>query len=137
LISLSKDNPDAIADLPLVEALIDRALELDESYERGAIHTFLINFEATRQGAYGNWEARARTHFKRAMELAGGADAAPLLALAESVCIPTQQRAEFESLLRTVVELDARQMSRNRLATLIAQRRARWLLAHIEHYFTS
>ena len=36
-VSLSKDNPELIGDLPIVEALIDRALELDESFDHGAI----------------------------------------------------------------------------------------------------
>jgi len=31
-----------IAEVSMVEALIDRALEPDESYDHGAIHSFLI-----------------------------------------------------------------------------------------------
>ena len=44
-ISLSKDQPDVVADVPIVEAMIDRALELDESFDSGAIHSFLITYE--------------------------------------------------------------------------------------------
>ena len=47
-IALSIDNPDLLAELYLVEALIDRALELDESYDSGAIHSFLIAYEMVR-----------------------------------------------------------------------------------------
>ena len=54
LIALSKEDPEALADVPAVEALIDRALALDESFGRGAIHTFLISYEMVRQGAAGD-----------------------------------------------------------------------------------
>ncbi|MGH7678995.1 MAG: TRAP transporter TatT component family protein, partial [Gemmatimonadaceae bacterium] len=38
-ISVSKDVPELVADQPILEALIDRALELDEAFGAGAIHT--------------------------------------------------------------------------------------------------
>lgn len=86
-ISLSKDNPELVGQIPAMEALIDRALELDESYGQGAIHTFLISYEMSRPGAPGDPVARARKHFERAMALAQGNDASPLVALAEAVTI--------------------------------------------------
>jgi predicted anti-sigma-YlaC factor YlaD len=135
LIALSKDQPDLLGDLPIVEALMDRALELDESFERGALHTFMIGYESVRQGGAGDPATRARRHFTRAMELSGGADAAPLLALAESVCVPQQRRAEFETLLNQALRIDVDRVTENRLANLVAQRRARWLLSRTEHLF--
>lgn len=136
LIGLSKHHPESLAELPIVEALIDRALELDESYERGAIHTFLIGYEAVRQGAPGDPAERARRHFVRAMEISGGGDAAPLVALAEAVCVPQQQRGEFEALLERALGLDPDRDPSNRLANLVAQRRARWLLSRTGRLFT-
>jgi predicted anti-sigma-YlaC factor YlaD len=131
-IALSKSDPEAIAELPVVEALIDRALELDEAYGRGAIHTFLIGYEMARQGAAGDPSQRARLHFARAVELSASGDAAPYVALAESVCVPAQGRAEFESLLREALRVDA---DANRLANLVMQRRARWLLTRTDRLF--
>ena len=137
LIALSKGNPDVLGELPVVEALMDRALELDESFDRGAIHTFMIGYESVRQGGVGDQAARARRHFARAMELSGGADAAPLLALAEAVCVPQQRRAEFETLLRQALQIDTGVAAKNRLANVLAQRRARWLLSRTESLFTN
>lgn len=136
LIALCKDSPEALAELPVVEALIERALELDESFERGAIHTFLIAYEPVRQGGSGNAAQRAREHFRRAMELSEGTAAAPLVALAEAVSVPQQERAEFEELLKRAlrIELDSPQ---DRMANLVAQRRARWLLSRTERLFTN
>jgi predicted anti-sigma-YlaC factor YlaD len=137
LIGLSKNDPDVLGELPQVEALMDRALALDEAFDRGAIHTFMIGYESVRQGVAGDPAERARLHFARAMELSGGGDAAPLLALAEGVCVPQQRRAEFESLLEQALRIDTRRAAGNRLATVLAQRRARWLLSRVDHLFTN
>ena len=137
LIASSKDSPELLAELPAMEALMDRALELDESYDRGAIHTFLVGYEPARLTGKGDAAERARSHFARAVELSGGADAAPYLALAESVSVPLQRRAEFRALLEQALSVDADQHPENRLANLVAQRRARWLLAHTDQLFTN
>ena len=132
LIALSKDDPEALADVPAVEALIDRALELDEGFDRGAIHTFLISYEMVRQGAAGDPAERARRHYARAVELSDGADAAPMLALAEAVCVPAQRRAEFEQLLERALSVEGG----DRLANLVMHRRARWLRSRMDRLFT-
>jgi predicted anti-sigma-YlaC factor YlaD len=134
-ISLSKNDPDLIADLPFVEALIDRALELDESFDAGAIHTFLISYEPTRQGGSGDALVRSRAHFDRAMELSHGMQAGPLVALAEAVSVSNQDRAEFESLLNRALAIDVDSSPEWRLANLIMQRRAWWLLSHTDKLF--
>ena len=132
-IALSKNDPEALADLPAVERMIDRALALDEGYERGAIHTFLISYEMVRQGAKGDPAQRAQHHFARAVELSGGSDAAPFVAFAEAVCIPAQRRAEFEKLLDRALGAEA---GDNRLTNLVMQRRARWLRSRTDRLFT-
>jgi predicted anti-sigma-YlaC factor YlaD len=128
-ISLSKDNPDLVAQVPAMEALIDRALELDESFDRGAIHGFLIAYEMSRQGAPGDPAARARKHFERAMVLSGGREAAPLLAMAESVAVQKQDVKEFDSLLQQALAINPDAHPETRLVNLVMQRRARWLLS--------
>ena len=131
-ITLSKDNAELIADQVRVEALIDRALELNESFEAGAIHAFLISYEMARQGAAGDPAARARRHFERAMELCAGGQAGPLVTLAEAVAVPKQDRAEFQVLLKRALDIDTEAHPEWRLANLVMQRRARWLLSRID-----
>jgi predicted anti-sigma-YlaC factor YlaD len=128
-ISLSKDNPELIAQIPAMEAVMDRALELDESYGRGGIHTFLVTYEMSRQGAPGEPAARAREHFERAMALSEGKDAAPLVALAEAVTVKQQSVKEFESLLDRALAINPDATPDTRLRNVIMQRRARWLLS--------
>jgi len=134
-IAVSKDKPDLIADQPIVEALIDRALELDESFENGAIHSFLISYEPSRPGGKGSPEARSRTHFERARALSNGGLAAPFIALAEAVSVKTQDRGEFESLLRAALKIDPDARPEWRLENILMQRRARWLLSRTDDLF--
>lgn len=134
-ISLSKNDPDLVADLPFVEALLDRALELDETFDAGVIHALLISFEPARGGGSGDAAGRSRGHFDRAMELSGGLQAGPLLALAEAVSIADQDRSEFESLLARALAIDVNTRPEWRLTNLIMQRRARWLLSRADKLF--
>jgi len=112
----------------VVEALIDRALELDEKFDNGAIHSFLIAYEGSRQGAQRSSEERAREHFERAIQLSAGSQAGPLVSMAENVCVPKQERKEFQSLLEKALAIDVDAKPEFRLVNLVMQRRARWLL---------
>ena len=134
-ITLSKNEPALIADQPVVEALVDRALELNEAYDEGAIHSFLISYEPVRQGAPGDPLERARKHFDRALALSGGHQAGPFVSLAESVSVARQDRREFQSTLEKALAVDVNAKPEYRLANLIMQRRARWLLARIDELF--
>jgi predicted anti-sigma-YlaC factor YlaD len=134
-ISISKDDPALVADQLIVEALIDRALQLKEDFDRGAIHSFLIAYEMARQGAAGDPATRARKHFDRAMELSKGQLASPLVSLAESVSLQKQDKAEFQSLLNKALAIDPDAVPAVRLQNLIAQRRARWLLGKLDELF--
>lgn len=131
-IGILKDDTDLIAELPQVEALIDRALVLDEAYDDGAIHSFLVNYEMSRPNGAGSPAARARAHFARAVELTGGLQAGPYVSLAESVSIAEQNRKEFEALLRQALAIDAGAKPEWRLVNLVMQRRARWLLGRAD-----
>ena len=136
-ITLSKNEPDLIVDQPIVEALVDRALELNEGFDAGAIHAFLISYEPVRQGVPGDPLERARKHFDRAMELSKGFQAGPLVSLAESVSIAKQDRGEFQSLLERALAVDVNAKPEYRLSNLVMQRRARWLLSRIDELFLS
>ena len=118
-----------------MEALIDRALELNESYGNGSVHTFLISYEMIRPGVAAEQETRARKHFERAMELSKGTDASPLVALAEAVTIQTQDIKEFESLLDRALAINPDANPDLRLENLVMQRRARWLLSRKSELF--
>jgi predicted anti-sigma-YlaC factor YlaD len=134
-ISLSKDNPAIVGQIPAMEALINRALELDEAYDHGVLHTFMITYEMSRPGAGTNAAAASRGHFERALALSNGTEASPYVALAEAVSVQTQDVKQFESLLNQALAINPDAHPDNRLVNLVMQRRARWLLSRKSELF--
>ena len=127
-------TPELVADLPAVRALLERALELDEGYQRGSLHTSLITIEALRPELGGSRE-RAREHFDRAIELSDGLDAAPFVAFAVGVLVPAENRAEFQQRLDQALAIDPDEDTSLRLLNKVNQKRARMLLDHIDDLF--
>ncbi|HYA40984.1 MAG TPA: TRAP transporter TatT component family protein [Syntrophobacteraceae bacterium] len=134
-ISLDKTNPDLAVDLPRAEALIRRALELDEKFGLGAIYDFMIVYEGGRPAAGGGSIDRARESLGRAIELSGGRRASPMVSFAETVDVAIQDRAEFKQLLDRALAINIDDAPDHRLSNIIAQRRARWLLARMDRLF--
>ena len=133
-ISISKDDPELAADQNLVEALMRRALALDEAWERGSIHDFFISYEGGRASVGGSL-TKAREHFERAMQFSQGTRVVPLVNYAETVSVSTQNKKEFQSLLEEALAFDTKKAPETRVANLIAQRRAKWLLGRITELF--
>jgi predicted anti-sigma-YlaC factor YlaD len=134
-ISLGVDKPELLIDMPVVRALAERALALDESWSKGAIHEMFVSLDGLPE-ALGGSAARAREHFNRAVELQHGQSPGPYVALATGVVLAAQDRAEFEKVLQTALAIDPEKDPSVRLVTLVQQRRARALLDHIDTMFT-
>jgi predicted anti-sigma-YlaC factor YlaD len=134
-IAADKSDMGLVADLNLIEPIIQRCLELDETYDEGALHEFMIAYQGARSPLQGGGAQAARWHYARAIELSGDIRVGPKVSLAESVSISEQNRAEFESLLDETQAFDVDTHPNTRLANLVAQKRARLLLARADDYF--
>ena len=135
-VSSSKGSPEMIAQLPLVEMIVNRIAELDETFENGAVPEFLITLEAARSGVkLEDQEKAMRQHFDRALEISKGKRAGTYVSFAENASVPAQNADEFKSLLEKALAIDVDADPENRLANIVAQRRARWLLQHQSELF--
>jgi len=123
--------------MPIVEAMMDRALALDEAFGDGAIHTYLITYEMSRPGGMGDPAARSRQHFERALELSKGLQAGPMISFAEAVCVQKQDLKQFETLLQQALALNPEVKPEWRLVNLVMQRRAKWLQSRTDQLFLS
>jgi predicted anti-sigma-YlaC factor YlaD len=126
-ISISKNDSSLTADQSLAEALMRRALALDEAYEAGAIHDFFIVWEGGRTSVGGSLD-KARQHLARARELSKGRRVSPAISFAETVSVGTQNQKEFEQLLKEALAFDVNTAPEFRVANILAQQRAQWLL---------
>jgi predicted anti-sigma-YlaC factor YlaD len=135
-VSASRDNAEMIARLPMVEAMVDRVLDLDESWGQGSVQEFLMSIESIRPGIKPDEQkARLKKFYDRALALSGGGHASTYVSYAENASVPAQNLAEFRSLLGKALEIDTDAKPESRLANLVAQRRARWLLSRTDELF--
>ena len=133
-IALGIDRPDLAIDLPTVRVLAERALALDEKWEKGTLHELFITLDSLPEELGGS-RARAREHFDKAVALQSGLSPGPYVALATGVAVPAQDRAEFERLLKTALAIDPEKNPSSRLVTMVMQKRARVLLDRIDEQF--
>ena len=119
--------------MPIASATMKRAYELDPDWDNGAIHEILISLEPSLPMPGG--AERAEEHYKHAIELQGGAKSGPHVALATAVALKAQDKNRFVSLLEQALAIDLDAKSGNRLANDYAQRKARFLLSHLNDLF--
>lgn len=132
LISLSKDDPETVADLPLAMRLAALAWAVQPDFGQGSLEGLMGTFESVRPGGSAR---RALAHFDRAIVLADGQQAGALLGKAESYALPHHDRAGFEHLLQQAIALQDAPGSPYALQNEIMRRRARWLLQNADDLF--
>ena len=115
--------------------MMQRALELNETFSDGVIHEFFVSLYGSLPASLGGSEKKARYHFRRAIEISKGGKANPYVALASTVCVKKQNLKEFTALLKKALAIDVNRFPENRLANVVAQRKARWLLVHDGNFF--
>jgi hypothetical protein len=130
----TSEDLSAVAELPWVEAAMARTLELDESYEQGAVHTWLGIIKALRPPALGGEPDVARMHFERALELSGGTDLSVKVEYARRYARLMYEQELHDRLLREVLAAPAEHDGYT-LFNVLAKQDAEALLATSGEYF--
>lgn len=124
----------AVAELPWVDAAMTRALELDESYEQGAIHAYLGILNVLRPPALGGRPEVAKRHFERAIELSNGRDLSVKVEFARRYARLMFDQELHDRLLEQVLEAPTEARGYT-LFNALAKQEARELLATSQEYF--
>ena len=130
----TSDNWSAVAEVPWVQAALERTLELDESYEQGALHGYLGILNALRPPALGGEPDVSRAHFERAIELSDGRDLSIKVEYARRYARLMFDRGLHDRLLTEVIDASV-EVPGYTLFNVLAQREARELLASAPEYF--
>jgi hypothetical protein len=131
-ISLSKDDPDVVADLPQAVRLTQLAWQADPAWGQGALTGLLATFEASRPGGS---QGQALVWYDQAIARGGGKSAGALVGKAEGYAQPAGDRALFESLLKQAVAIKDAPDSPQALQNEVMRRRAAWLLEQAPDLF--
>ena len=128
-ISLSKDAPDVVADLPLVVNLATWAWPTNPAYGDGALASLMGTLELARPGGS---RARALAYWDQAIEISRGQSPGPYVAKAEGWAVDQQDRAAFEAWLKKAIEVS---QGKRDLSSQIMRERAQWLLSIADDIF--
>ena len=128
-ISMSKDDPDLVADLPVSIRLADLAWQANPSFGQGALASLMGTLESARLGGS---PQKATQYFDQAITWGLGQEAGPYVAKAESVALPADNRKEFEKLLHQALEISKKHRS---LQNEVMRERAQWLLSSADDLF--
>jgi hypothetical protein len=136
-IQAHSDSMDAIADLPKVQALIERVIELEETYYYGASHTFMGVLLTIRPPSLGGRPEEAKRHFERALELGQGKLLTTYVMYAKSYAKLMYEEELFFDLLDTVLNSPVDTVPELTLVNTLAREQARDLIAdaRAEEYF--
>ena len=134
-ISVGKDDPELVSDVPQAEALIYKAFELDPNYDKGTIYDFLITYEGGKPALMGGSSKKAKELFDAALKVNQGQSASTYVNYAEAVCEKEQNQTEFEDLLNKALAIDPDKDPSSRLVNLLTQKRAKWLLTREDAIF--
>jgi predicted anti-sigma-YlaC factor YlaD len=128
-IALSKDDPDAVADLPLAIGLAELAWKTSPQFGDGALASLMGNFEAARPAGSAS---TAAAYFNQAIAISAGLNAGPYVAKAETIALPAGDRPAFEALLKQAL---AASEKRADLSNQLMRERAQWLLNAADDLF--
>jgi tetratricopeptide (TPR) repeat protein len=134
-IRLNLDSIEAVSELPRVESLMKRALELDEGFYYGGPHLFMGIWFASRPKIAGGNLKKAQEHFLKALDLGQGKFLMAYVYYANYYARKMTDKDLFISILQKVLEIPDETSSDLVLLNTVAKRQAKELLNHVEEYF--
>lgn len=124
-IRFQEGAPGAIADLPIIELIMLRVVELDESYYYGGAHIFLGAYYSSRPAMYGGKPQLSREHFERALQISDRKFLLAQVTYAETYARLEFNKTLYQNLLQEVLDQsleDDEMASSNTLAQSMAKK---------------
>jgi len=133
-IQYQEGAPAAMADLPIVERIMLRVVELDESFYYGGAHIFLGSYYGSSPQIYGGKPELSRKHFERALEINKRQFLPTHVAYAQTYARMMFDRQLYLELLTEVLKqplTDSDMTSSNKLAKVMAEK----LIVQVDEIF--
>lgn len=134
-INLSLDNPQAFVDLPKVEALMNRVLEIDSTYYHGSALLFFGGIWGTKPKMLGGDPEKAKQYFDKNLEITKGNFLLTYVYYAKYYAAKTLQEDLFKKFLNIVKETPEDVLPGEQFLNAIAKKKADFLLSKSEDIF--
>lgn len=133
-IQANSDDWNAIADIPKVEACLDRVVALDDRHDSGMPHMYLGVLHSLRPESLGGKPAQGRKAFERALDISDGGNQMARVLYAEHYARLMFDQELHDRLLNEVLIGDVQKPGLT-LLNVLARERAKVLLAESPDYF--
>lgn len=134
-IDLNRDYPKGVSQLPRPTAMMQRVLELDETFYYGNAHVYFGVYYGGRSRMFGGDFEKSRYHFDRAREITGGKLLIADLLQAQYLARQEFDQEDFHNRLTKVVNSPIDLYPELSLLNEIAKRKARFLLSKEAEWF--
>jgi hypothetical protein len=134
-INLNLDSMEAMAELPRVELMMKRVLELDEKFYYGAPHLFMGIWFASRPKIAGGDLKKAQEHFLKALDFGKGKFLMAYIYYANYYARQALDKDLFVSALQKVLKAPDDVAPELVLLNTVAKKKAQGLLNRVEEYF--
>ncbi|MEE9281172.1 MAG: TRAP transporter TatT component family protein [Myxococcota bacterium] len=133
-VQASSDDWGAVAEIPKIEAALERVVELDESYDGGAAHLYLGVLATLLPPSLGGKTEQGRRHFERAIELSESRNLMAKVLYARHYARLVFDRVLHDKLLNEVLAADPETPGLV-LSNTLAKQQAGELLDSADDYF--
>ena len=134
-ISLQKDDPMQIVDLARVELMMQRVLELDETFYFGSAHLFYAVYYGDRAPAIGGDPEKAKKHIDHVDRINNGRFLMSKFYLARYYAYPKQDAQLYKQALQEILDAPSDIYPGEEAATSLAKSRAKRWLAQADTLF--
>ena len=132
--NLNRDDPHALVNLPKVQAMVDRVIELDPDFYYGSAHALKGIMAISRPKMLGGDPALAKSELDEAMRVAPGYLMTKVL-FAQYYARGTNDPTLFRRSLNEVIAANPAELPDQRMANELAKRRAKLLLKREKKLF--
>lgn len=129
------DDVNVIADLPKVEVIMDRILELDDTYHYGAIHAVFGAYLASRPEKFGGQMEEAKFHFDEAFEISESKFLVWQFLYATKYAVQIKDKALFVSTLEAIVAAPPNLLPEANFVNEAIKQKAKKLLGQTDDIF--
>lgn len=134
-ISLQKDDPMQVIDLARVELMMQRVLELDETFYFGGAHLFYAVYYGDRAPAIGGDPEKAKEHIAHVDRINKGRFLMSKFYLARYYAYPKQDARHYKQALQEILDAPSDIYPGQEAATSLAKSRAKRWLAQADMLF--
>ena len=134
-ISLNLDSLEALADMPMLQATMERVIALDGAFYYGSPHLHMAVYLAAKPLIAGGNLDKAKEHFDRAFALGADKLLAAKVLFAKYYAVKIKDRSLFEKTLQEVIAAPVDAVPDLTLSNTLAKNEARELLERANDYF--